>query len=272
MVNPIPSLEDLSLKIRRRLIHLEFRNRGGHLSSNLSLVEILVALYGNILQIKPQNPTNPDRDHLILSKGHAAKLLYLILAEKGFFPKDSLKTYGQDGSLFGVHPDHQTVPGVEVSTGSLGHGLSIGAGMALAAKLNNTSQRTFVVLSDGECDEGSVWETALFAGHQKLNQLTAIIDYNKFQAFGKICEVANLEPFSLKWKSFNWNVIEVDGHSLPQLINVLRPTPKSSDKPTAIIAHTVYGKGLSFTENKLEWHYLNLDKKLYIQALKELKI
>ena len=172
--------------------------------------------------------------------------------------------------MLGAHPEHGKLPGIELSTGSLGHGLPVGTGMALAEKLNGHNSKTFVLLSDGECDAGSVWEAALFAGQNKLDNLVAIVDYNKFQAFGKIKNIINLEPFFDKWKSFGWGTKEVDGHNLKELLKVIHSIPLMKNKPTAIIAHTISGKGVSFLENKLEWHYSNLSEKQYKKAIKEL--
>lgn len=266
--------KELKLKakrLRKTIVKMEFHAKRGHFSSCLSLVEILIILYWDILNINPKDPKNPKRDRLILSKGHAAKALYAILSQRGFFLHANLKSYGADGSSLGVHPDHLFVAGVELTTGSLGHGLSVGAGIALAAKLNSLTYRTFVILSDGECDEGAVWESALFTGHRKLDNLVAIIDYNKWQAFGRIKDVADLEPFADKWRAFGWGVKEVDGHSFSQLKKALKKTPFVKGKPSVIIAHTIAGKGISFAEDTLDWHYLNMDKAHYKQALKELR-
>jgi len=264
------SLGNKAKKLRREIIQMAFKGHGIHLSSCLSIADILVVLYWNILKIKPKNPDYPKRDRFILSKGHAASALYAILAQKGFFPKKILETYGQEGTLLGAHPEYKTLPGIELSTGSSGHGLSVGIGMALAAKLNSYPSRIFVLLSDGECDEGSVWEAALFAGHHCLDNLVVIVDYNKFQAFGKIKEVIDLEPFVNKWRSFGWVTKEIDGHNLKQLQKTFNSVPLLKNKPTAIIAHTIAGKGVSFIENKIEWHYFNLSDEQYKKAIKEL--
>lgn len=264
-------LKQKAKEIRKKIIKMSFRGKGSHISSCLSITDILVVLYWDLLRINPKKPKEKNRDRFILSKGHAACALYPILAEKGFFKNSYLDTYGRNNTLLGVHPEHGTLPGIEFSTGSLGHGLAAGAGMAFAAKLNNSTSKTFVLISDAECDEGSIWETALFSAHRQIDNLVVIIDYNKLQAFGKTKDIANLEPFADKWKSFGWTVKEVDGHNLQQLSKLLNSVPFVKNKPTAIIAHTIAGKGISFLENRFEWHYLNLNKEQYEKALEEIE-
>jgi transketolase len=263
-------LKKKSIQLRRKIIQMAFAGNGSHISSCLSSTDILTVLYWKILRIKPKKPDYQKRDKFILSKGHTASALYAILAQKGFFPEKILETYGKEGTILGAHPEYQALPGIELSTGSLGHGLSIGIGKALAAKLNRHPSRIFVLLSDGECDEGSVWEAALFAGHHHLDNLVVIIDYNKFQAFGKTKDVIDLEPLAHKWRSFGWATKEIDGHNLKKIEKVLKVIPQVKKKPTVIIAHTISGKGISFLENKLEWHYFNLNKEQYKKSLEEL--
>lgn len=262
------SLSKKANLLRKKILKMAFEGNGIHLSSSLSIVDILAVLYWKQLRFS-RNPTKNGGDKFILSKGHGASALYAVLAQKGIILGSQLSTYGKEGAYLGAHPEH-LVKGVELSTGSLGHGLSVGAGMALSAKIDGRDSKVFVLLSDGECQEGSVWEAAIFARQHKLGNLVAIIDYNKLQAFGSIKKIGDLEPFMFKWQSFGWSVLEVDGHDLNQLERVFKAASLSKNKPVAIIAHTTPGKGISFFENKLEWHYLNLDEELYTKALKEL--
>jgi transketolase len=241
-----------------------------HIGSCLSMADILAVLYGKVLRVNPLRPDWPDRDHFILSKGHGAAILYAVLAERGFFPIEWLDTYCEHDSNLAGHVTHHGVPGVEISTGSLGHGLSIGCGMAMAKKHDDCSCRVFVLLSDGECDEGSVWEAALFAPHHRLDNLIAIVDYNKIQAFGAVKDVLDLEPFADKWRAFRWAVREIDGHDYHQIANALERLPLESGKPSVIIAHTIKGKGVSFMENQLDWHYKSPNIDQLVQALAEL--
>lgn len=261
----------IAAQIRRHILVMHSRAGTSHIGSALSCVDILVGLYfGKVLKINPRYPDDPKRDRFILSKGHAASALYATLAVRDYFNKSVLERYCCDGTSLPGHSTRNCVPGVEVSTGSLGHGLSIGAGMASAAKHDKLRYRIFVLLSDGECDEGSVWEGALFAGHHKLDNLIAIVDYNKIQAFGRIKEVLNLEPFTDKWKSFSWEVKEINGHDFKEIISTLKNIPFKKNKPSVVIAHTIKGKGISFMENKLEWHYKFPNKKELELALQEL--
>lgn len=232
------------------------------------MADILAVLYTRILRVDPADPRLAGRDRFVLSKGHAAAMLYATLAECGFFSLSELDTYCRDGSIFTGHVSH-AVPGVEVSTGSLGHGLPIAIGMALAVRSAGRGARVFCLLSDGECDEGSNWEGIMFAPHHKLDNLCVIVDFNKIQSFGSVAEVLNLDPFAEKWRSFGWHVEEIDGHDLIALERVLGALPGHPDKPTVVIAHTVKGKGVSFMENKLEWHYRSPSDELLVQALAE---
>jgi transketolase len=223
------------------------------------------------MNVNPALPKWADRDRFILSKGHAGAAVYATLAETGFFPVDKLATHYQDGSDLSGHVSHKGIPGVELSTGSLGHGLSVGAGMAYGAKLDSRSHRVFVLLSDGECDEGSNWEAILFASHHKLSNLVAIIDYNKIQSLAKVSETLALEPFVDKWQSFGWAVHEVDGHDHDALRTVLNRLPFETDRPSCLIAHTTKGKGVSFMENTVLWHYRTARGAEFDAALKELE-
>jgi len=259
----------LVVAIRTHVLWMTHKANVSHVGSCLSIAEILAVLYGNVLRISPSRLDWPDRDRFILSKGHAAAAVYAALAELGFFPKEWLDTFCQDGSKLAGHITYG-VPGVEVSTGSLGHGLSIGCGMALVGKRGGKSYRVFVLLSDGECDEGSTWEAALFAPHHRLDNLIAIVDYNKIQSFGTVKEVLDLEPLADKWRAFRWAVREIDGHDHEQIEEALTSVPFEPGKPSCIIAHTVKGKGVSFMENQLGWHYKSPDEEQLRHAMAEL--
>jgi transketolase len=264
-------LKQIANEVRARIIETSCVAKMPHLGSCLSCTDILVALYWKILNIDSHHPKDPTRDRFILSKGHAAPALFQILAMRKFFPESWLNNYGHDGSLFGEHPPAHGVPGVEAATGSLGHGLPIGAGLALGAKIQKLPNRIYVLLSDGECNEGSVWEAALFAAAQKLDQLTAIIDFNKWQATGRSEEVMALNPLIDKWRSFGWNTVETDGHDFAALIPLLKQQPKTN-RPFMIIAHTVKGKGVSFMEDDNNWHYRTPTKDEVILSKKELMV
>jgi transketolase len=231
------------------------RANASHIGSSLSMADLLAAIYGRSLRYDPGQPEWPDRDRFILSKGHGCAALYAALAECGYFPVADLDTFYQDGSPLAGHSTHKDVPGVEVSTGSLGHGLSLGIGMALAAQRDGKGHRIWVMLSDGECDEGSVWEAALFAPHHRLENLVAIVDYNNIQSFGTVKEVLDLEPLAEKWRAFGWAVREIDGHDLAAIEETYAALPFEAGKPSSIVAHTVKGKGVSYMEGKLLWHY-----------------
>jgi transketolase len=233
------------------------------------MADILAVLYDCVLRHQPDVPHWPDRDRFILSKGHGAAILYATLAECGFFPKAWLDKYAQDGSLLLGHVSHH-VPGVELSTGSLGHGLPVGCGMALAGKREGRPYRVFVLLSDGELDEGSNWEAILFAPQHHLDNLVAIVDYNKIQSFGNVKEVLDLDPLADKWRAFRWAVREIDGHDHAQIEHALLGVPFEPGKPSVIVAHTVKGKGVSFMENQLAWHYRSPNAEELAQALCEL--
>jgi len=228
--------------------------KAAHLASSLSCVDILTVLYKSVLNLKSEEPKWENRDRFILSKGHAAAALYAVLAYKGFFPDEFLNTYGRLGSELEEHPSPK-VPGVEVATGSLGHGLPAGVGMALAAKIKGKTYRTFVLMSDGECNEGSVWEAGMFAAKHQLGGLCGIIDYNKWQATGRSQEVMALEPLADKWRAFGWEVWEIDGHDHNVLRKAFRAANTQDAKPTMVVAHTVKGKGVSFMEDDNNWHY-----------------
>jgi transketolase len=261
----------LARRIRLRTLKMIYDAKSSHLGSAFSMVDLLAVLYGKILRVDPSRPDWLERDRFILSKGHACAPFYAVLAERGFFPAAWLDDFYKDGSRLAGHATHIGVPGVEISTGSLGHGLPIACGMALAAKRDRKDHRIFALLSDGECDEGSTWEAVLFAGHHGLDNLTAIIDYNKIQSLGTVKDVLNLEPFAPKLQSFGWAVREIDGHNVEQIERALTDVPLESDKPTCIVAHTVKGKGVGFMENKLLWHYRSPDRDEMVRALAELE-
>lgn len=260
----------LAKKIRVQVARMIHRAKSSHLGSSYSMAELLAVLYGRILRIDPRQPEAVDRDRFVLSKGHACAALYVVLAERGFFPKEWLEDFYRDGAKLAGHATHVGVPGVEVSTGSLGHGLPIACGMALAGKRDGREYRVFAMLSDGECDEGSTWEAAMFAGHHRLDNLIAIVDYNKIQSLGTVKEVLDLEPFVEKWSAFGWGVREIDGHDLAQVEETLASVPAVAGKPTCIVAHTVKGKGVSFMENKVLWHYRSPDREEMSKAMVEL--
>ncbi len=250
-----PDLEKLSRRIRASIVEMSHRSKAPHLGSCLSAVDILVTAYFRALSIDPQRPDDPTRDRFILSKGHGAAALYATLAHRGFFPIQQLETYCKDGGSLPEHPAPHGTPGVEAATGSLGHGLSLGLGMALAGRIHDHKYRVFTLLSDGECNEGSVWEAALFAAAQRLDSLVSIIDFNKWQATGRSQEILALDPLAAKWEAFGWNVHEVDGHDMKALSRLLDKVPDGSGRPIAIIAHTIKGKGVSFMEDDNNWHY-----------------
>ncbi|MDQ6707226.1 MAG: transketolase [Acidobacteriota bacterium] len=241
-----------------------------HVGSAFSCADILAVLYGGVLRVNPRDPRWPARDRFILSKGHAGAGVYAALAECGFFPLDKLRTHNQDGSDLSGHVSHKGVPGVELSTGSLGHGLPVAAGMALAAKLDARAHRIVTLMSDGECDEGSNWEAILFASHHRLDNLLAIIDYNKIQSLAPVSETLALEPFADKWRSFGWAVSEVDGHDHVALNSRLQEIPFRPNQPSCLICHTVKGKGVSFMENTVLWHYRTAKGTEFDAALAEL--
>jgi transketolase len=250
-----PPLDERSKYLRRLVIRTLDGGARGHVGSSMSLVEIMRVLYDDVLRYRPKEPKWPGRDRMILSKGHGCIAQYVMLADKGFIPYETLDTFCRRDSILGGHPEAAKVPGIEASTGSLGHGLSYGVGMALAARMERRDTRVIVVMGDGEIDEGSVWEAALCAGKHQLSNLTAIVDYNKIQSAGPTRDVQDLEPLLEKWHAFNFAAVEVDGHDVDALQNVFRSLPFAADRPAAIICHTVKGKGIDFAENDANWHH-----------------
>jgi len=249
-----PDLDARSLGLRSKMLQTMAAGNRGHLGSAFSLVEILRVLYDEVLRYDARDAKWPGRDRCILSKGHGCIALYVFLAEKGFFPESELNKFCLSDGILGGHPDHK-VPGIEASTGSLGHGLPIGLGMAINSRYEGTDSRTFVIIGDGESNEGSIWEAALSAGKHRLSNLTVLVDYNKHQSYSSTLEVQDLEPLADKWEAFGFATAEVDGHDVEALSSVLHNLPINQEKPTAIICHTVKGKGIEFIENDMEWHH-----------------
>jgi len=264
--------KELSKKIRRQVLEMTHEAKSSHIGSMFSVADIVAVLYGDVLKYDAEDPRMKSRDRFILSKGHAGAVIFAVLAELGFFAKEKLDTYCQNGSDFCGHVSHKNIPGVEFSTGSLGHGISIGAGMALSARLSGRDNSVYVVMGDGECNEGSVWELALFGAHHKLDNLVAIVDYNNLQGLGTSESILSLEPFGEKWRSFGWNVYEVDGHDHDVLKKTFMDIKDSGGgKPHCVIARTIKGKGVSFMEDDLLWHYRTAQGEEYDAAVKELE-
>ena len=250
-----PPLDQRSIYLRRLVVRALEGGGRGHIGSSLSLIEIMRVLYDDVLRFRPTDPGWAGRDRCILSKGHGCLAQYVMLADKGFFPIDVLDGFCHYDSILGGHPEAAKVPGVEASTGALGHGLPIGMGRALAVRMKGQDARVFVITGDGEINEGSVWEAALSCSKHRLSNLVIMIDYNKIQSAGPTAEILDLEPLADKWRSFGFATAEVDGHDVGALRQLLRRVPFEDDRPTAIICHTIKGKGIAFTENDAEWHH-----------------
>lgn len=253
--NEVAALAHQAAKLRMRVIEMSHKAKSAHLASCLSCCDIVTAAYWDVCRIDPAKPTDPLRDRFILSKGHAASALYAALAFRGFFPEALLDTYCEDGGMLAEHPPAKLLPGIEAATGSLGHGLPIGVGMALGGRMRGETFRVYALLSDGENNEGSVWESAMFAAAQKLENVCVVIDYNKWQATARSNETLQLAPLRDKWEAFGWDAHELDGHDIGALARAMRNVPNGSGKPVALIAHTVKGKGVSFMEDDNNWHY-----------------
>jgi len=264
-------LKEMAKKLRRQVITMIATAASGHPGGSLSAADIVTALYFKVLRYNPQNPAWQDRDRFILSKGHAAPILYAALAESGYLPVGELATLRKLDSRLQGHTDRNFTPGVEMSAGSLGMGLSFAIGVALAARLDSKDYRTYVLLSDGECEEGQTWEAALSAAHFKLDNLTAIVDCNQIQLSGWTRDIMNLEPFTQKWQAFGWHTIDVDGHDFDQILSAFQEAEKIKGKPTAIIARTIKGKGVSFMENNVAFHGKTPTPEEAERALKELE-
>lgn len=260
---------DLAARVRAWAVQMTYWGHSGHVGSSLSMADLLAVLYGRVLRVDPANPRWPERDRFLLSKGHAAAGVYAVLAEKGFIPREWLRTYYQDGGRLSGHISHY-VPGVEFSTGSLGHGLPVGVGMALHAKRRGLGHRVFVLMSDGDVNEGSTWEAIMFAAQHHLDNLIGIVDYNRVQALGHSEDIIDMEPFAPKWRDFGWSVQEIDGHDFAAIERSLLTVPHEAGKPSAIIAHTIKGRGCSFMEDDYNWHYRHCNDELLAQALAEL--
>jgi transketolase len=254
-------------QIREHILRQSFRAHVGHIGSALSIADIIAALYHTVLQIA--HPSDPDRDRFILSKGHAAIALYAALHQRGWVSEAELSTFCGDGSLLGVHPEHDQ-PGVDFSTGSLGQGLSMGAGAALAARLQGSARRVFVLLSDAECNEGSLWEAVMFAAHHRLANLVAIIDLNGQQALGYTADVLNLDSMAARWRAFDWEVHEVDGHDVAEISATIAGLDTKAGPPHLLLARTTFGKGVSYMERQIKWHYWPMSEQEYRQALEEI--
>ena len=270
-----PSTNDLirvAHTIRQRTIETSAKARIPHLGSCLSCIELLTALYWHELNINPKAPDAIDRDRFVLSKGHGAPVLFQVLAERGYFPIEKLSAFGEAGSVFHEHPPKPGyIAGVEAATGSLGHGFPMAVGMAIAQRIQHMNNRCYALLSDGECNEGSIWEAAMFASGQNLNNLTAIIDYNKWQATGRSQEVMALEPLAAKWESFGWHAQQIDGHNFEAINKALDAARAETKKPSVIVADTIKGKGVSFMEDDNNWHYRTPNAEELAKALTELK-
>jgi len=262
----------VALEIRRHAVRMANAGQSSHVGSVLSCADALAVLYSGVLRVDPANPQWDDRDRFILSKGHAGSGIYAALALRGFFDPSVLTTHYQDGSILSGHVSHKGIPGVEISTGSLGHGLSIGAGMAYAAALQGKAWRTFVMLSDGECDEGSIWEAVLFAAHHRLDRLVAVVDYNKIQSLAPVSETLALEPFADKWRAFGWSVAQIDGHDHDAMRAAFAALPAAPGRPSCVILDTVKGKGVSFMEHTVLWHYRSPQQEEFANALAELGV
>lgn len=267
----LKELQEIAKKLRRHVITMIATAGSGHPGGSLSAADIITALYFKVMRHDPKNPSWEDRDRFILSKGHAAPILYAALAECGYFPVEELLTLRKLGSRLQGHTDKTLTPGVEMSAGALGQGLSFGIGVALAGRLDSKDYRTYVLLGDGECDEGQVWEAAMSAAHFKIDNLVAIVDRNRLQLDGYCCDIMSSEPLSDKWHAFDWHVLEIDGHDMSQVLTALEKAKEIKGKPTAIIAHTIKGKGVSFMEFNIDFHGKAPTPEQTEKALKELE-
>ncbi len=269
--NDYSGLKEKANIIRQHVIQMTAEAGSGHPGGSLSVVDILTALYFQVMMVRPEDPRWPDRDRFVLSKGHAAPALYATLAERGYFPVDELKTLRKLGGRLQGHPDMGKVPGVEASTGSLGQGLSMAVGMALAGRLDGRGFRVFALLGDGEIQEGQVWEAAMAASHYGLDNLVAFLDYNGLQIDGPVSSVMAPEPVREKWEAFGWHVVEIDGHDIGQILGAVETSLKQKGCPSMVVAHTTKGKGVSFMENEVDWHGKAPDREQAEKALRELR-
>ena len=262
--------EGIARKLRVDIIEMLEKSKSGHPGGSLSACEILTALYFKEMNIDPKDPNKSDRDRFILSKGHGAPVLYAVLAEKGYFPKEELNSLRKIDSMLQGHPDMKRTPGVDMTTGSLGQGLSVANGMAIAGKLDKKNYRVYALLGDGEVQEGIIWEAAMFAAHYKLDNLIVFLDHNGLQIDGRNKDIMNIEPIDEKFKAFGWNVTSIDGHDFKEIFNAIDESKKIDGKPTIIIAKTIKGKGVSFMENQVGWHGNAPSKEEVEKAIKEL--
>jgi len=267
----IAELNKVANQLRRDVIRMIYQRQAGHPGGSLSAAEIVTTLFFHTLRIDPQNPKWDERDRFLLSKGHASALLYAALARKGFFPIEDLNHWGELDCHLQGHPDLLKTTGVDMTSGILGHGVAIGAGLSLAARMNKMNYRVFTLLGDGECQAGVIWEGAMFAAKYKCDNLVAIVDYNDVQLDGFVHEIMPLEPLRDKWIAFNWHVLEIDGHNIDEIVEAFTTASQIHEKPTVIIAHTIKGKGVSFMENKSEWQGKPPNQQEYELAMKELE-
>ncbi len=269
----IKKLEQRAIVIRRHIVQMMYNAGGGHIGGSLSATDILVCLYFHIMRVDPDNPNWEDRDRLVLSKGHAAAALYATMAERGYFPRDILfNSFISANGILQEHPDMRSIPGIDMSSGSLGQGLSVGVGMALGTRLKRQDFKVFVLLGDGEVQEGQIWEAAMAASHYRLDKITAIVDYNKLQVGGLISRLMAIEPIVKKWQAFGWHTLEINGHSMKEIMESLCLAAKIEEKPTIIVAHTIKGKGVSFMEDRFEWHAKKMSEEEKNLALRELSL
>ncbi len=264
-------LQRRSDELRIAILDMTYRAKGGHLGGSFSVIDVLTALYLRVMRHRPTHPEWPERDRIVFSKGHSCLALYNVLAECGYFPRHHLERYCVDDGLFAGHPERHLVPGVEATTGSLGHGLPIAVGMALASRIDRADYRVFAVLGDGELNEGSVWEGFMAGSQHRLDNLTVIIDSNKLESLGRVEDILSIEPLGARLSAFGWSVREVDGHDMPRIVEAMEAVPFEIGKPSAIIAHTVKGKGVSFMENVTMWHYRAPTEQEWIEARNELE-
>ena len=269
-VENVKELQQIAKELRRDVIYMVSKAKSGHVGGSLSAADIVTALYFNEMRVDPEQPKWPDRDRFILSKGHCCPILYAALCRKGFFSREVLDTLREVHSPLQGHPDMRKTPGLDMSSGSLGNGLSIGLGMALASRANSRDYRVYVLMGDGEQEEGAIWEAAMAAAHMKVDNLVGIVDCNKLQLIGRVEEVMNIAPLAEKWRAFGWNVVEINGNDMEAVLEALESVRKVKGKPSVILADTVKGKGVSFMENQVQWHSKAPNEEEAARAIKEL--
>jgi len=266
----ITELKEIAANVRKNALTAVHAAGSGHPGGSLSIADVLTLLYFEVMNVDPENPNNPDRDRLVLSKGHCAPALYGVLAERGFFSREDMKLLRKTGSYLQGHPDMKSIPGIDMSSGSLGQGVCAANGMALAGKIDKKDYRVYTILGDGELEEGQVWEAAMYAPHYKLDHVTAFVDFNGLQIDGNVADVMSPLPIDEKFKAFGWHVIVCDGHDFEEMLAAIHEAQKTTGKPTAIILKTVKGKGVSFMENNAAWHGSAPNDEQYAQAISEL--